>query len=1204
MNAQIGTITTFAGNNAGVIPGNGGPATSALISNPKGLALDSNGNLFIAASGNSLIRQVNIGTGIITTPAGGGTGGDGGLAAAAQLTFPCDIKADSAGNLYLSETCVVASGGGGGGTGTASTSRIRRVDAVTGIITTIAGTSSSGFAGDGGLAISALLNTPGGLALDGNGNIYVADFGNNRVRRIDAASGVITTVAGNGTAAFSGDGGPATAAGLSGPTFVAVDAIGNLYISDAANQRIRRVDGVTGNISTIAGTGATEFNGDGISATTANLNFPEGLIINSDGNLVFTDYAHGRVRMIDNAGLIWTIAGGSAAASIGDNGPASMAVLVGPISLAQMSNGDLFVSENAAGRIRRVALPSTVAATALRVSSSATTFGQGVPLTFNATITASNGLGGSATGGVAFYDGSTLLGGVPVLNGVATLITSSLALGAHNLSATYVGDANFGGSFSPGFPVTVVVLPPSIVTLTSNPNPSTIMNVTTFTATLTPNTATGTVQFRKNGSLLGSGTISAGVATYTTNFLPLGPSSITAVYSGDGNNSAGTSVVLTQNVVAFTSLALTSSQNPALPGTPVTFTVTVYPTTATGTVQFLDGTTVLGTATFAGGTATFTTSSLSQGTHSVTASYGGDASNGSSTSPPISQGIKVPAGLSTAVTPNPATVGQIATLTANVNNAATGTVQFLDGTTVLATVNVASGAASFSTTALSAGTHSIGMNYNGDSNYMSASGAVISLTVLGTSSTTFSSSANPAGVAQSITFTATEVPASSTGTVQFFDGATSLGTVALTSGTATFTTSALTLGNHALQAVYGGDATHAGSTGNLTQAVKGASGLSAGTSANPVLAGQAVTFTASVGPSVTGSITFTDGATPLAVVAIASGKAVYSSASLTPGSHSIGVSYGGDGGYLPASTLVAETVLTVSNTVLSSSVNPSLTGENVVFIAAVAPNSVTGSVRFYDGGTLVATVAIASGSATFSTASLTQGVHSITANYLGDANNGASVSGALNQTVNQAPPIAPANLASAAAGASQINLSWTASASVGVSYNVYASTSAGFSPSAANRMATGVGATAYSAIGLSASTTYYFRVTAVNGGGESAASNQASAATSGGTIGCHVVYSVTSQWSNGFNGAFSIKNTGSTTLNSWTLTWTWANSQAINQAWNANYTQSGKNVTMTNLSFNAQIAAGATRSGMGFGATFSNSNTAPTKFFVNGVQCQ
>ena len=169
-------------------------------------------------------------------------------------------------------------------------------------------------------------------------------------------------------------------------------------------------------------------------------------------------------------------------------------------------------------------------------------------------------------------------------------------------------------------------------------------------------------------------------------------------------------------------------------------------------------------------------------------------------------------------------------------------------------------------------------------------------------------------------------------------------------------------------------------------------------------------------------------------------------------------------------------------------------------------------------------------------------------------------------------------------------------------YNVYGSTSAGFTPSVSNRLATGVASTSCSATGLSVSTPYYFRVAAVNAGGESAATNQASATTTGG-FACHVTYSVTNQWNVGFTSALSIQNTGTAGINSWRLTWTWPGNQAVTQSWNATYQQSGPNVTLTNESFNKHIAAGATLTGVGFNGSYSGANSAPTSFSVNGTPC-
>jgi hypothetical protein len=171
-----------------------------------------------------------------------------------------------------------------------------------------------------------------------------------------------------------------------------------------------------------------------------------------------------------------------------------------------------------------------------------------------------------------------------------------------------------------------------------------------------------------------------------------------------------------------------------------------------------------------------------------------------------------------------------------------------------------------------------------------------------------------------------------------------------------------------------------------------------------------------------------------------------------------------------------------------------------------------------------------------------------------------------------------------------------------VTYNVYASTTAGFAPSPANRIATGIAGTTYSNTGLSASTVYYYLVTAQNANGESAASNRASATTKA-ELSCHVAYTVTSQWNVGFGVAITVKNTGSTPISGWNLTWTWPGNQKITQSWNSDYTQNGANATLTNASWNPTIAPGATLSGVGFNGSYSGTNTAPTAFYLNGKLC-
>ena len=253
--------------------------------------MDSAGNLFIADQTGQRIRRVDAATGIITTVAGTGTAcfgggsipgvpcGDGGPATSAELRNPWDVAVDSANNLFI---------------GDRSNVRIRRVDAATGIITTVAGTGFPGFSGDGGLAISAELREPRGVDVDNAGNLFIADLNNFRIRRVDA--GIITTVAGTSSRGFSGDGGLAISAELSNPQDVAVDSAGNLFIADSSNFRIRRVDAATGIITTVAGTGVSGFSGDGGPATSAELRSLGGMAVDSVGNLFMIDF--GRVRKV------------------------------------------------------------------------------------------------------------------------------------------------------------------------------------------------------------------------------------------------------------------------------------------------------------------------------------------------------------------------------------------------------------------------------------------------------------------------------------------------------------------------------------------------------------------------------------------------------------------------------------------------------------------------------------------------------------------------------------------------------------------------------------------------------------------------------------------------------------------------------------------------------------------------------------------
>src|SRR6266850_2093795 len=246
----------------------------------------------------------------INTVAGGGAG-DGGAATSASLNRPYGVALDASGNLYVADYL---------------NNRIRKVTAATGILTTVAGNGSPTFAGDGGAATGASLSGPAGVALDASGNLYIADYFNARIRKVAAATGIITTVAGNGTATFAGDGGAATSASLSYPYGVALDASGNLYIPDSGNQRIRKITATTGIITTVAGNGINTFAGDGGAATSASLSSPTGVALDASGNLYIADYGNQRIRKVAAAsGVITTVAGNGSATFAGDGEAATSA---------------------------------------------------------------------------------------------------------------------------------------------------------------------------------------------------------------------------------------------------------------------------------------------------------------------------------------------------------------------------------------------------------------------------------------------------------------------------------------------------------------------------------------------------------------------------------------------------------------------------------------------------------------------------------------------------------------------------------------------------------------------------------------------------------------------------------------------------------------------------------------------------------------
>jgi probable HAF family extracellular repeat protein len=558
--------------------------------------------------------------------------------------------------------------------------------------------------------------------------------------------------------------------------------------------------------------------------------------------------------------------------------------------------------------------------------------------------------------------------------------------------------------------------------LVASSNPASVGQAVTFTATVTGNSPTGTVQFLDGASSIGSVVALTGVvASLTTSTLSVGPHSITAVYSGDSSNPGSTSSALSE-VISLIPSATTavSSHNPAIAGQSVTFSATVTGSSPTGTVEFLSGAASLGApVALASGMAAFTTSSLPVGTDSITAVYSGDSSNATSTSAVLSEIVSLaPTATAVLSSASHATFGQPVTFTAVVSgDSPTGNVQFFDGATSLAApVALAGNLAALTTSTLAVGTHSITAAYKGDAFNSASTSPALSefISTNGPTTTTLVVSADPVIVGQSVTFTASVTGSSPTGTIQFLDGVTSLGsTVALTSGTAALTTSALTIGTHSITAVYPGDAANGSSTSTALSEVVTRNTSTAGvnSSVNPSDVGQFLTLTATVsGASPTGPVQFMDGTSTLRKpVALSGGQASITLGFISAGMHSITVVYNGDGNNTASTSAVLnQKVLATTTTAVSSSLDPSIFGQSVTFTAAVTGSNPTGTIQFLDGATsLGGPIVLTSSAAALATSALTVGTHSITAVYSGDASNTTSTSTIFSEVVSPsaAPPV-------------------------------------------------------------------------------------------------------------------------------------------------------------------------------------------------------
>lgn len=583
-------------------------------------------------------------------------------ASSSALLFPADVAFDLHGNLYFSDTnrqvvqrldttgavtTVAGNGvqgfGGDGGLAVVSeldspgglaidaagnlyiadthNHRVRRVDASTGKMATIAGTGVAGFAGDGASATAARLHLPTALAVDANGVLYIADTNNHRVRKVTPGTGVIATVAGNGLQGFIGDGGAASAGAIDSPGGLALDGAGNLYIADTHNQRLREVK--AGTISTVAGTGTAGFAGDGASAKGALLALPHGVSVDGVGNVYVVDTNNQRVRRIAPDGTLLTVAGDGVQAFRGDGGQAVAASLNSPRGVAVSTAGLPTMADSANRRVRQVEADGTIvtlAGVGAVVPIAVGTLTLSAPATVvygGGRVTATLTGGGQAGGTVTFYEnGAAVLGVLPLTGGQAAFGTGGLSAGTHTIHAGYGGDANHAAATSAAVALPVLAAP----VVASVPTVSLIYGQTVPALT---------------GSLTGvlprdAGAVSLQLNSAARSVSPAGSYPVTAAIAGSaaGNYALQPLIAAVTITKAGSVASLNESATTVTSGAPVTLAIHIASTTSgvpTGMVTLMDGAAILGTVPLSStGDASYTATGLAAGTHSLVGVYAGD----------------------------------------------------------------------------------------------------------------------------------------------------------------------------------------------------------------------------------------------------------------------------------------------------------------------------------------------------------------------------------------------------------------------------------------------------------------------------------------------------------------------------------------------------------------------------------------------------
>ncbi|MGD0831996.1 MAG: Ig-like domain repeat protein, partial [Terracidiphilus sp.] len=916
----------------------------------------------------------------------------------ANLNQPASVVLDGSGNMYIADS---------------THNKIRKVTApvapaTVGIISTYVGTGAADYSGDHGKATIATLDTPSGVALDGAGNLYIADSNNNVIRKVTSSTGVITTVAGTGTGGYTADNIAATLSELNEPRGVTVDASGNLYIADTENQRIRRVDAVTGIIMTIAGDGALSgkadgkgtYTGDGGPAIGAGLSLPYAVAFDTAGNLYIPDSANNVVRMvaatsgaITAASKISTVVGFSPGnpGSTGDGGLATAALLNSPFAVTVDAAGNIYVADTQNARIRKVNAASGII-NSLIVNAAGNTLATGGTTPSPVQIFAPIGLFLDGGGNLYFADFYYMMVEEIRSNwSILNFTQDSVQVGSESVAQiqTVENDGNAPLDLTSFAPDSNASVDPATTTCPLAPPTTTYLAADAdctigaiFAPALDLVFPAGATSLQVDGNV----TVDGNTASFS---LDLGNTPLDIELVGVATPVNATTLVLKSNSTLVSAGVYNSNF-----GIEVTFTATVTSVgTPLGNVQFTDTlngvTTTLAASVGVNGSgqAIFTTTlPLAVGSHLITANFtGATTSNYLPSTGSLTQTVGQVTVVKVTASANPSAAGANVIFTATVTSPAgggvplDGTVTFTDtptgGTaTPLGTAQTigASGIATVATATLTSGLHTITATYSGDAaNGIIGSKGSLSQDVQSPSTVVLASSLPTSVYGEQVTFKVTvptlgTVPASGSAQILVAGQAAPLATVALTGNpaTGTFTDSALAVGSYTLTASFPGDNYYSPSTSPpITQVVTLVGTTTTVTAAPAVgIAGAPVAITVVVKPTLGvatpgGTVTFTDAVNGGAVgplsgtVTLVGGTATINPL-LAPGSHAIVATYSGDANDAGSSGSLALTVnQAVTTMTLTSSANPSLVLTPVTFTATVASvggGTPQGSVAFTD----------------------------------------------------------------------------------------------------------------------------------------------------------------------------------------------------------------------------------------------------------------